>query len=247
MPTSKNRIKKRTGKFLWLSKQLLYDYFKSRYDLDREIVDREIEDVMARFKPRKGQAIMTQELWQKVGFNLTEQYGDLSDLPSEDDIEEVGEVIINEEDEEEVREVAAQLVREEENSDDDDEPVFEVNTSDTKIEAMPAVDDESDEAVFEITMSSEPESKEQSTDSEDEEEEEAVFEIGGAPQPSVQPAADDDDNDDELSLDDDEEALFEVGSSPVPGADAGKSAQVSTTTDDDDDDDEIVFDVKSPD
>ncbi len=57
----------RTANFRWSSKVELYNYFMEKYGLDKETIDREIEDVMAVFRPRKGQIIRTQELWQKVG------------------------------------------------------------------------------------------------------------------------------------------------------------------------------------
>jgi hypothetical protein len=65
---------KRTEKFRWRSRYDLYSYFSQNFSLTRKDVDREIYAVMATFKPRKGKAIETVELWQKVGMNLELQY-----------------------------------------------------------------------------------------------------------------------------------------------------------------------------
>ncbi|MCX7726616.1 MAG: hypothetical protein N2053_07180 [Chitinispirillaceae bacterium] len=61
---------KRTTEFRWQSRYELYDYFRNNFQLTKEQIDEEIVRVMESFKPRKGRAIKTQELWQKVGLNL---------------------------------------------------------------------------------------------------------------------------------------------------------------------------------
>ena len=43
-------------------------------NMKKKDIDREIYAVMATFKPRKGSAIRTSELWQKVGLNLEKQH-----------------------------------------------------------------------------------------------------------------------------------------------------------------------------
>ncbi|NLG18704.1 MAG: hypothetical protein GX556_15350 [Fibrobacter sp.] len=73
----------RTVNFRWSSKVELYNYFMEKYSLDKEAIDREIEDVMAVFRPRKGQIIRTQELWQKVG-QVLESKRSLTDQSSPD-------------------------------------------------------------------------------------------------------------------------------------------------------------------
>ena len=60
----------RTATFRWNSRFELYEYFHEKYGLGKELVDREIYRVMTEFRPRKGQVIRTQELWQKVGLVL---------------------------------------------------------------------------------------------------------------------------------------------------------------------------------
>ncbi len=64
------QTEKRSTDFRWHSRQELYEYFRKNFDLSKEEVDKEIGEVMAVFKPRKGYAIETAELWQKVGLNL---------------------------------------------------------------------------------------------------------------------------------------------------------------------------------
>ena len=64
---------KRTTDFRWHTRSELYDYFRKNFNLLKKDVDREILAVMASFKPRKGRAIETAELWQKVGLNLEEK------------------------------------------------------------------------------------------------------------------------------------------------------------------------------
>ncbi|MBD3322187.1 MAG: hypothetical protein GF350_13900 [Chitinivibrionales bacterium] len=200
MPEPGKKIKSRTGKFLWLNKQLLYDYFKKRYNLDRVVVDKEIDDVMTSFKPRKGRAIMTQELWQKVGFNLTERYGDLSDLPSEEDVEEIAEVLIQDDEEDEAPTSMPEDEQKASNSPGEDtgEAVFEISESPERaaehgdnsdnddvfvlgesILNDESAEDDDQEAVFEIEI---PATEEENSGSENREpagssDDEAVFEV----------------------------------------------------------------------
>ena len=68
-----NENEKRTTDFRWHSRYELYDYFRTNFNLLKKDVDREIRAVMASFKPRKGRAIETAELWQKVGLNLEDK------------------------------------------------------------------------------------------------------------------------------------------------------------------------------
>ena len=65
---------KRTDTFRWHTRYELYDYFRKNFKLVKKDIDREIYAVMATFKPRKGRAILTSELWQKVGINLEKQH-----------------------------------------------------------------------------------------------------------------------------------------------------------------------------
>ena len=61
----------------------MYEYFGKNFNLTKKDVDKEIFSVMAEFKPRKGRAIRTSELWQKVGNNLEQQHTpsiDVADL-----------------------------------------------------------------------------------------------------------------------------------------------------------------------
>lgn len=74
-------IVERTSAFRWNTRHELYQYFKLKYNIDSEIVDTTINRVMADFKPRMGQIVKTQELWQKVGLVLEDLYQDLE--PSE--------------------------------------------------------------------------------------------------------------------------------------------------------------------
>ena len=62
----KNKIE-RTTVFKWNSRVELYNYFKSHFDLQKEIVDHTINNTLQMFRPRKYQVIKTQELWEKVG------------------------------------------------------------------------------------------------------------------------------------------------------------------------------------
>ncbi|MBN1307896.1 MAG: hypothetical protein JXA18_08270 [Chitinispirillaceae bacterium] len=64
---------KRTTVLRWHTRSELYDYFSKHFNLGKKKVDREIYAVMETFKPRKGKAIKTAELWQKVGMNLEEK------------------------------------------------------------------------------------------------------------------------------------------------------------------------------
>lgn len=69
-----NEIIKRTSSFRWNSRFELYQYFKDNFNIDSEMVDATINRVMASFKPRMGQIVRTQELWQKVGLVLEEYH-----------------------------------------------------------------------------------------------------------------------------------------------------------------------------
>ncbi|MDR0305218.1 MAG: hypothetical protein LBI42_00075 [Chitinispirillales bacterium] len=60
----------RTLKFKWDSREELYEYFKDKYNIGKEQIDEEIEKARKEFALRKGEAIRTQELWQKVGCTL---------------------------------------------------------------------------------------------------------------------------------------------------------------------------------
>jgi hypothetical protein len=61
---------KRSPQFKWQTKLELYTYFIGKFALSRADVDAEISRTLTEFKPRKGQAVDTRELWQKVGNNL---------------------------------------------------------------------------------------------------------------------------------------------------------------------------------
>jgi hypothetical protein len=63
-------LDRRRGDFKWNSKQELCDYFNIRYGLSKKLIDSEIASTMKSFKLRKGVAIKTSELWQKVGLYL---------------------------------------------------------------------------------------------------------------------------------------------------------------------------------
>ena len=63
----------RTVNFKWDSREELYDYFKEKYNLDREQIDEEIEKAREEFSLRKGEMIRPQELWQKVGRTLEDK------------------------------------------------------------------------------------------------------------------------------------------------------------------------------
>lgn len=69
-----NKIIERTSSFRWNSRFELYQYFKDNFNIDSEMVDATINRVMASFKPRMGQIVRTQELWQKVGLVLEEYH-----------------------------------------------------------------------------------------------------------------------------------------------------------------------------
>jgi hypothetical protein len=60
----------RRDAFRWHSKQELCDYFELHYGLNKKLIDSEIAEVMKSFRLRKGQAIRTPELWQKVGLAM---------------------------------------------------------------------------------------------------------------------------------------------------------------------------------
>ncbi len=65
----------RTNRFHWETRQDLYSYFVEKQGLTPSELDEKIEAARASFRLRKGQAIRTQELWQKVGLDLTRQLG----------------------------------------------------------------------------------------------------------------------------------------------------------------------------
>lgn len=65
----------RTSNFKWESREELYDYFKEKYNLDREQVDEEITRCREVFSLRKGEAIRPPELWQKAGCALEDRLG----------------------------------------------------------------------------------------------------------------------------------------------------------------------------
>lgn len=64
----------RTTNFRWNSRFELYEFFKDKYSIDSNVVDQIINRVIADFKPRAGQIVRTQELWQKVGLVLENYY-----------------------------------------------------------------------------------------------------------------------------------------------------------------------------
>lgn len=74
---------KRTEAFRWNTRWELYEYFGKNFNLTKKDIDQVIFAVMEEFKPRKGQAIRTSELWQKVGISLEKQHTpsiDVADL-----------------------------------------------------------------------------------------------------------------------------------------------------------------------
>ena len=83
-----NQNDQRSDSFKWNSRYELYDYFRKNYNLIKRDVDQEIFAVMATFKPRKGRAIKTKELWQKVGINLEQKY--TPSIPVEDPENKLG-------------------------------------------------------------------------------------------------------------------------------------------------------------
>jgi len=94
----------RTKRFRWRSKHTLYEYFRKYYDLDEDDVDVEIARTMREFYPRKGQAIKTVELWQKVGLNLEQNNELIHELPEESyDYGIIDSYVVNEKDTEGVR------------------------------------------------------------------------------------------------------------------------------------------------
>jgi 4-diphosphocytidyl-2-C-methyl-D-erythritol kinase len=77
-PVTDAPFHERTGLFRWNSKQELCDYFNRQYGLSRKIVEGEINQVMKTFQLRQGEAVTTQELWQKVGINLEKKIAELN-------------------------------------------------------------------------------------------------------------------------------------------------------------------------
>jgi 4-diphosphocytidyl-2-C-methyl-D-erythritol kinase len=71
-------FRERTGSFRWNSKQELCDYFNRQHGLTRKIVEGEISEVMKTFRLRQGEAVTTQELWQKVGINLEKKITEMN-------------------------------------------------------------------------------------------------------------------------------------------------------------------------
>jgi hypothetical protein len=67
--------RERTSRFHWQTKQELYGFFTTAYCITRDEIDMEIDSAVTSFQLRKGQAIKTQELWQKVGLNLIKKLG----------------------------------------------------------------------------------------------------------------------------------------------------------------------------
>ncbi|HLV30454.1 MAG TPA: hypothetical protein VKY57_02670 [Chitinispirillaceae bacterium] len=63
----------RTVNFKWNSRHELYEYFRKKYGLNKHSVDNQIHLTMSEFRPRRGQVIKTQELWQKVGLDLEKE------------------------------------------------------------------------------------------------------------------------------------------------------------------------------
>jgi hypothetical protein len=70
----KPRHKPRRESFAWQSKQELYDYFMAIYQIERSVIDNEIEEVLKNFQIRQGRPINPQELWEKVGVNLEQRF-----------------------------------------------------------------------------------------------------------------------------------------------------------------------------
>jgi hypothetical protein len=66
--------KPRREAFAWQTKQELYDYFAGMYEIERKVVDEEIESVLKTFQIRQGRPINPQELWEKVGVNLEKKH-----------------------------------------------------------------------------------------------------------------------------------------------------------------------------
>ncbi|NLE02126.1 MAG: hypothetical protein GX640_19875 [Fibrobacter sp.] len=66
----------RTTVFRWNTRFELYNYFKTKFNMESYQVDETISRAMADFKPRQGQVIKTQELWQKVGLMLEYSHSD---------------------------------------------------------------------------------------------------------------------------------------------------------------------------
>jgi len=68
--TKKKDIQARIDKFTWYSKQELYEYFQGMYHIDKDQVDKEVDEALKSFKLRKGKPIDPKELWQKVGSTI---------------------------------------------------------------------------------------------------------------------------------------------------------------------------------
>jgi aerobic-type carbon monoxide dehydrogenase small subunit (CoxS/CutS family) len=64
----------RTSNFKWESREELYDYFQEKYNLSKEQIDEEVARCREEFALRKGEAVRTTELWQKVGCVLEDRY-----------------------------------------------------------------------------------------------------------------------------------------------------------------------------
>lgn len=68
------QLVERTQSFRWNSKAELYSYFHEKYGMNKAIVDGAIANAISAFRVRKHQVIKTQELWQKVGNVLEDDY-----------------------------------------------------------------------------------------------------------------------------------------------------------------------------
>jgi capsule polysaccharide export protein KpsE/RkpR len=68
------QLLERTQSFKWNSKFELYSYFDEKYGINRDVIDGAIASTIRVFRPRKHQVIKTQELWQKVGNLLENDY-----------------------------------------------------------------------------------------------------------------------------------------------------------------------------
>ena len=66
----------RTSHFFWQTKLALTTYFKDKYGVSEEALERRIREATGEFRLRKGQSINTQELWQKVGIGLAKEFND---------------------------------------------------------------------------------------------------------------------------------------------------------------------------
>ncbi len=70
MIMNEEALDNRHDSYRWNSKQELCDYFSIHYGLNRTVVEAEITEVTKLFRVRRGRAINTPELWQKVGLHL---------------------------------------------------------------------------------------------------------------------------------------------------------------------------------